>query len=155
MISLCPISPVGACGAVLRDGNIDNRRRKRNLSFRKKPPLSVGKERQTYRERGAEKFDKKDMRGVSQWKESTYKVYSTDSVGRGSDADHLRPFAIQHVHDGLEHAAVRVGGPDNDDFIHDFTPNGKGRRPPARPPPFAVLTILVSRQLSASRNFHH
>ena len=74
---------------------------------------------------------------------------------RGSDADHLRPFAIQHVHDGLEHAAVRVGGPDNDDFIHDFTPNGKGRRPPARPPPFAVLTILVSRQLSASRNFHH
>ena len=73
----------------------------------------------------------------------------------GSDADHLRHFAIQRVHDSLEHAAARVSGPDNDDFIHDFTPNGKGRRPSARPPPFAVLTILVSRQLSASRNSHH
>ena len=69
--------------------------------------------------------------------------------------DHLCPFTLQRIHDGLEHATVRIGSPDNDNFIHDFTPNGKGRRPPARPPPFAVLTILVSRQLSASRNFHH
>ena len=58
--------------------------------------------------------------------------------------DHFRPLATQRVHDSLEHAAVRVSGPDDDNLFHRMLiPLYAKRESRKHGPPFALLIALV------------
>ena len=72
-----------------------------------------------------------------------------DIVRRRGHFNNFRSPSPERIHDGLEHTAVRVSGPDDDNLFHRMLIPlyAKRERPQARPLSFAVLKIFAQTPL--------